>query len=92
VGLVKIRSFRPFPAEDIAAALKNVKAFAAMDKSDSFNGHCGPIGAETAMALGANGVTAPKMINYIYGLGGPRRAGGEHQAGLCRAGADRRHR
>ena len=51
VGLIKIRSFRPFPAEEIAEALKNVKAFAAMDKDDSFNAHCGPIFAETAAAL-----------------------------------------
>ena len=70
VGLIKIRSFRPFPAEDIAEALKNVKSFAVMDKDDSFNAHCGPIFAETAAALYANGVTAPKGINYIYGLGG----------------------
>ena len=70
VGLIKIRSFRPFPAEDIAEALKNVKAFAAMDKDDSFNAHCGPIYAETCAALYANGVYAPKGINYIYGLGG----------------------
>lgn len=70
VGLIKIRSFRPFPAEDIAAALKNVKAFAAMDKDDSFNAHCGPIYAETTAALYAAGISAPKGINYIYGLGG----------------------
>ena len=70
VGLIKIRSFRPFPAEDIAEALKNVKAFAAMDKDDSFNAHCGPIYAETCAALYANGVYGPKGINYIYGLGG----------------------
>ena len=70
VGLIKVRSFRPFPAEEIAAALKNVKAFAVMDKSDSFNGHCGPMGSEVAMAMYANKVTEPKMINYIYGLGG----------------------
>ena len=70
VGLIKIRSFRPFPAEEIAEALKNVKAFAAMDKDDSFNAHCGPIYAETAAALYANGISAPKGINYIYGLGG----------------------
>ena len=70
VGLIKIRSFRPFPAEEIAEALKNVKAFAAMDKDDSFNAHCGPIYAETCAALYAKGVTAPKGINYIYGLGG----------------------
>lgn len=61
---------RPFPAEEIAEALKNVKAFAAMDKDDSFNGHCGPIGAEVAMGLLAKGITEPKGINYIYGLGG----------------------
>lgn len=70
VGLVKIRSFRPFPAEEIAEALRGVKAFAAMDKDDSFNAHCGPIFAETAAALYANGVSGPKGINYIYGLGG----------------------
>ncbi len=70
VGLIKIRSFRPFPAEDIAEALKGVRAFAAMDKDDSFNAHCGPIYAETCAALYANGVFAPKGINYIYGLGG----------------------
>lgn len=70
VGLIKIRSFRPFPAEEIAEALKNVKAFAAMDKDDSFNAHCGPIYAETCAALYASGVTSPKGINYIYGLGG----------------------
>ncbi len=70
VGLVKIRSFRPFPTEDIAQALKGVKAFAAMDKDDSFNGHCGPIFAETAAALLAQGVSGPKAISYIYGLGG----------------------
>ena len=70
VGLIKIRSFRPLPAEEIAEALKNVKAFAAMDKSDSFNAHCGPIGAEVAAGLYAAGISAPKGINFIYGLGG----------------------
>lgn len=70
VGLVKIRSFRPFPSEDLVEALKNVKAFAAMDKDDSYNGHCGPIYAETAASMYAAGATAPKGISYIYGLGG----------------------
>jgi len=70
VGMVKIRAFRPFPSEDLVDALKNVKAFAAMDKDDSFNGHCGPIYAELAASLYAAGVSAPKGISYIYGLGG----------------------
>ena len=70
VGLIKIRSSRPFPSEEIAEALKHVKAFAAMDKDDSFNAHCGPIYAETCAALYAAGIHEPKGINYIYGLGG----------------------
>lgn len=70
VGLIKIRAFRPFPSEDLVDALKNVKAFAAMDKDDSYNGHCGPIYAETAASMYAAGATAPKGISYIYGLGG----------------------
>jgi pyruvate ferredoxin oxidoreductase alpha subunit len=70
VGLVKVRAFRPFPAEEIAEALKNVKAFAVMDKDDSFNGHCGPMYAEVAASLYAQGVSAPRGISYIYGLGG----------------------
>lgn len=70
VGLIKIRAFRPFPAEDIAAALKNVTVFAAMDKDDSFNSHCGPIYAETCAALHAQNITGSRGISYIYGLGG----------------------
>ena len=70
VGLVKVRSFRPFPCEDICEALKNVKTFAVMDKDDSFNGHCGPMYAEVVSSLFAQGVCGPKGISYIYGLGG----------------------
>ena len=68
VGLIKVRSFRPFPSEDIAAALKNVKAFAVMDKDDSFNAHCGPMYAEVTASLYAAGISAPKGISCIYGL------------------------
>ena len=70
VGLIKIRAFRPFPGAEITAALKNVKAYAVMDKADSFNGHCGPLFAEVAAAAMVAGVTTHKVINYIYGLGG----------------------
>ena len=58
----------PFGA--FAEALKDVKAFAAMDKDDSFNAHCGPMFAEVTASLYAAGISGPKGINYIYGLGG----------------------
>ncbi|MEG0765635.1 MAG: pyruvate ferredoxin oxidoreductase [Pseudoflavonifractor sp.] len=69
VGLIKVRSFRPFPAEDIAKALAGVKAFAVMDKDDSFNGVSGPMFAEVCAGL-YTGKVRPLGISYIYGLGG----------------------
>ena len=62
VGQIKVRSFRPFPSEDICEALKNVKAFAVMDKDDSFNAHCGPMFAEVTSSLYAAGISGPKGI------------------------------
>lgn len=68
-GLIKIRVFRPFPAEEIAEALKNVKAIAVMDKADSFNAAGAPLYLEISSALYSNKCTVP-AINYVYGLGG----------------------
>ena len=69
VGLLKIRLFRPFPGQEIANALKDVKAVAVMDRSDSFSNQGGPLNAEVKTAL--YGIdNAPKIINYVYGLGG----------------------
>lgn len=69
VGLIKIRMFRPFPAEEIAQALKNVKAVALMDRTESYNDHGGPIGAEVMAALFRAKISC-EAINYVYGLGG----------------------
>jgi pyruvate ferredoxin oxidoreductase alpha subunit len=68
-GLLKIRVFRPFPAEEIAAALKHVKALAVMDKAEGFSAVGGPLYADVKAALYgvADGI---KVVNYIYGLGG----------------------
>ena len=68
-GLVKIRVFRPFPKDELAAALCKVKAVAVMDKAESFNGQGGPLYAETCAALYGK-KNAPMMVDYIYGLGG----------------------
>ena len=69
VGLLKIRLFRPFPAEEIREALKNVKVLAVMDRSEGFNAYGGPLGAEVKGALYCL-EKGPKVVNYIYGLGG----------------------
>lgn len=68
-GLIKLRVFRPFPGEEIAAALKNVKALAIMDRADSFSNQGGPLAAEIGSAL-YKAKAATEVVNYVYGLGG----------------------
>ncbi|MCT4687484.1 pyruvate ferredoxin oxidoreductase [Vallitalea sp.] len=69
VGLIKIRVFRPFPAEELAKALAGVKAVAVLDKCDGFNAKGAPLFTETVSAL-YYGEAKPLAVNYIYGLGG----------------------
>lgn len=69
VGLLKIRLYRPFPAEEIAEALKNVKAVAIMDRAEGYTNHGGPLGADVMAAL-FRARSQALAVNYIYGLGG----------------------
>lgn len=69
VGLIKVRVFRPFPMEELAAALSRVKAVAVMDKCESFSACGGPLFAETRSAL-YDLPERPLAVNYVYGLGG----------------------
>lgn len=69
VGVLKLRVFRPFPAEEIAQALKNCKAVAIMDRCESYNGNGGPLGAEVTAGLYRSKIYI-NATNYIYGLGG----------------------
>ena len=68
-GLLKIRFFRPFSAEEIAASLSKLKAVAILDRSESFSNHGGPVFAEVRLAL-YELQSRPLVTNYIYGLGG----------------------
>ena len=69
VGLVKVRSFRPFPGDEIAASLKKCKAVAIMDRAESFSTNGGPLGAETMQAMYTARCTA-LTIDIMYGIGG----------------------
>ena len=68
-GLLKIRVFRPFPAEEIAKALENVKAVAVLDKADSLNAAGGALFEDVTSAMYVNKKQVP-MVNYVYGIGG----------------------
>ncbi|MCH5251905.1 MAG: pyruvate ferredoxin oxidoreductase [Lachnospiraceae bacterium] len=69
VGVLKLRVFRPFPAKEIAEALKNCKAVAILDRCESYNSNGGPLGSEVKAALFDNKVMI-EAVNYIYGLAG----------------------
>ena len=69
VGLIKIRLYRPFPAEEIADALKNVKAVAIMDRAEGYTNHGGPLGSDVMAAM-FRARSQAHAVNYIYGLGG----------------------
>ena len=70
VGLIKLRLFRPFPVDEITTALSKFKTVAVMDKADGFNAAGGPLFTDITSAMYAKGVTAPNVVNYIYGIGG----------------------
>jgi pyruvate ferredoxin oxidoreductase alpha subunit len=68
-GLLRLRTFRPLPVEALRSALENVKVIAVMDKSMSFGGNGGAVYHEVRHVL-YDSKSHPKVVNYIYGLGG----------------------
>jgi len=68
-GLLKIRVFRPFPAEEVALSLKNAKAIAVLDKADSLNSCGGALFEDVVSAMYTSNIHVP-TVNYVYGIGG----------------------
>ena len=68
-GLLKIRVYRPFPAEEISKALANVKAIAVLDKAEGLNACGGPLFTDVTSGMYTNNVNVP-TVSYIYGIGG----------------------
>ena len=67
VGMIKLRSYRPFPKEFFASISGKYKALGVVDKSISF-GYDGTIYGDVKSSMYGNGST--KMANFICGLGG----------------------
>jgi len=68
VGLVKIRSYRPFPKEYFKELGKKVKAVGVIDRDISF-GYEGAVYSEVKSSLYTPGVNV-KTINFIAGISG----------------------
>ncbi len=69
VGCLRVRTFRPFPAADIKRNLTGKEVVGVLDRSISFGGLGGPVFTEIE-ALFSDETEKPKIINYVYGLGG----------------------
>jgi len=69
IGLVKIRTVRPFPKNKIFELLKNVKAFGVVDRNVSFGWNTGIIYQEIRASLYQNNIVIPS-VPFIGGLGG----------------------
>ncbi|MGE4399077.1 MAG: 2-oxoacid:ferredoxin oxidoreductase subunit alpha [Campylobacterales bacterium] len=68
VGLIAIRVLRPFPKDLLAAALKNAKSVAVLDRNCPM-GTTGVVFNDVCSVMLDNGINIP-ALNYTYGLGG----------------------
>lgn len=66
VGLLRIRSFRPFPDEEVVELCKGARNIIVIDRAISFGNH-GPLFTEVNAALRNQKVT---ITGFIAGLGG----------------------
>jgi len=67
VGVLKIKSYRPFPADEIVKIIKKAKYIAVLDKAITL-GEMGPLASDIKAA--AQGKIKAKIQSFIVGLGG----------------------
>jgi pyruvate ferredoxin oxidoreductase alpha subunit len=69
VGLLKVRSFRPFPVDAIRSALKNAKVVITVDKNISIGKNEGALCTEVKACLYNTNLRIP-VIGVMLGFGG----------------------
>ena len=69
VGIIKLKTFSPFPVAALTAALAKVRAVGVVDRSVGFRWNCGPMYQETLGALYRLGRHLP-AASFIGGLAG----------------------
>ena len=69
IGLVKVRLWRPFPLDEMRAAIQGCKTLIVMDRAISFGGAGGPLATDIKSLL-FHDRERPRIVNYIMGLGG----------------------
>ena len=69
VGLLKVRAFRPFPAEAIMKVIRDAKVVVVLDKNISLGMNAGALFIETKSVLYNTDISVP-VVGYMIGQGG----------------------
>jgi pyruvate ferredoxin oxidoreductase alpha subunit len=69
VGVIKLRSYRPFPRDEFLQVAGNLKALAVMDRAISFGAPGGPIYSDVTATF-YDAYEKPSIFDVAYGLGG----------------------
>ena len=69
VGLVTLRLWRPFPFEELSAALSKAPLVIVLDRALCLGGPTGPVCSEVQSALYAQ-AARPRVVSFVAGLGG----------------------
>lgn len=70
IGLIKVRVFRPFPAEQIVKALRGKKAIGVLEKNLCWGWNSGHLFMEIKAALSELSAAPIPMANFVDGMGG----------------------
>jgi pyruvate ferredoxin oxidoreductase alpha subunit/phenylglyoxylate dehydrogenase alpha subunit len=69
VGLIKVKTFRPFPVKALARSMSKVKAISVVDRSVSYGWNCGPLCQDVWATVPFMDKNIP-VISHIGGLAG----------------------
>lgn len=92
VGCVTVTSFRPFPSQELAGALRRARAVAVIERTDEPLAAGNPLTREIRSALyedAAEGVMVPRVLSVSAGLGSRDVAAGDLVAVFDRLAARR---
>jgi pyruvate ferredoxin oxidoreductase alpha subunit len=69
VGLIKLRLWRPFPTDELRAAIKGCKTLIVMDRAICFGTCSGPVATEIKSQL-FHDKEKPRILDFLMGIGG----------------------
>ncbi len=67
-GILRLRTYRPFPSEYVRQMLQDAKIVMVMDKTSPAGGESAPLSMEVKSAL-YDGENKPTVVPFVYGLG-----------------------